>query len=135
MSGRNMQRKSLQRSEIEQGDIVLIDFSYSNLKRSKFRPALAISNSRYNSTSLDVIVLRITSKSKREWAIKITNKDVESGFLEVESYVKVDSIFTIEKMMVAKVVAKLKVEKVDEVKMKLAELFEPLVELIKREGY
>ena len=135
MSGRNMQRKSLQRSEIEQGDIVLIDFSYSNLKRSKFRPALVISNSRYNSTSLDVIVLRITSKSKREWAIKITNKDVESGFLEVESYVKVDSIFTIEKMMVAKVVAKLKVEKVDEVKMKLAELFEPLVELIKREGY
>ena len=135
MSGRNMQRKSLQRIEIEQGDIVLIDFSYSNLKRSKFRPALVISNSRYNSTSLDVIVLRITSKSKREWAIKITNKDVESGFLEVESYVKVDSIFTIEKMMVAKVVAKLKVEKVDEVKMKLAELFEPLVELIKREGY
>ncbi|MGB7531659.1 MAG: type II toxin-antitoxin system PemK/MazF family toxin [Halobacteriota archaeon] len=130
-----MQRKSLQRSEIEQGDIVLIDFSYSDLKRSKFRPALVISNSRYNSTSLDVIVLRITSKSKKEWAIEITNKDVDSGFLEVESYVKVDSIFTIEKMMVAKVVAKLKVEKVDEVKMKLAELFEPLVELIKREGY
>ncbi|MEA1956743.1 MAG: type II toxin-antitoxin system PemK/MazF family toxin [Euryarchaeota archaeon] len=135
MSGRNMQRKSLQRSEIEQGDIVLIEFSYSNLKRSKFRPALVISNSRYNSTSLDVIVLRITSKSKREWAIKITNKEVESGFLEVESYVKVDSIFTIEKMMVAKVVAKLKVEKVDDVKMKLAELFEPLVELLKRGGY
>jgi len=90
ISGRNMQRKSLQRSEIEQGDIVLIDFSYSDLKRSKFRPALVISNSRYNSTSLDVIVLRITSKSKREWAIK---------------------------------------------KMKLAELFEPLVELLKREGY
>ena len=35
--------------------------------------------------------------------IKITNKDVESGFLEVESCVKVDSIFTIEKKMVAKV--------------------------------
>jgi len=80
----------LRKSEIEQGDIVLIDFSYSDLKRSKFRPALVISNSRYNSTSLDVIVLRITSKSKREWAIEITNKDVESGFLEVESYVKVD---------------------------------------------
>lgn len=44
--------------------------------------------------------------------------------LEVESYVKLDSIFTIEKKMVAKVVAKLKVEKVDEVKMKLAALFE-----------
>jgi len=37
MSGKNMPRKSLQqRSEMEQGDIVLIDFSYSDLKRSKF---------------------------------------------------------------------------------------------------
>lgn len=124
MSGKNMQRKSLQRSEMEQGDIVLIDFSYSDWKRSKFRPALVISNSRYNSTSFDVVVLRITSKPKRVWAIKITNKDVENGFLEVESYVKVDSIFTIEKKMVAKGVARLKEEKIEEVKMKLAELFE-----------
>jgi len=84
---------------------------------------LVISNSRYNVTSLDVVVLRITSKPTREWVIKITNKDVESGCLEVESYVKVDSIFTIEKKMVAKVVARLKVWKVDEVKMKLDELF------------
>ncbi len=56
--------------------------------------------------------------------IKITNKEVESGFLEVESYVKVDSIFTIERKMDVKVVARLKEEKVDEVKMKLIELFE-----------
>ncbi len=124
MSGKNMQRKSLQMSEMGQGDIALIDFSYSDLKRSKFRPALVISNSRYNSTSLDLVVLRITSKPKKEWAIKITNEDVERGFLEVESYVKVDSIFTIEKKLVAKVVGKFKEEKVDEVKMKLAELFE-----------
>ena len=124
MSGKNMQRKSLPKSEMEQGDIVLIDFSYSDLKKSKFRPALVISNSKYNSTSFDVVVLRITSKPKREWAIKITNEDVENGFLEVESYVKVDSIFTIEKKMVAKGVAMLKVEKIEEVKMKLAELFE-----------
>jgi len=113
----------LLRSEQEQGDIVLIDFSYSDLKRSKFRPALVISNSRYNSTSLDVIVLRITSKPKREWVVKITNKDVEGGFLEVESYVKIDSIFTIEKTRVTKVVGNLNKDKVDELKMKLAELF------------
>ena len=107
-----------------QGDIVLMDFSYSNLQRSKFRPALVISNSRYNSNSLDVIVLRITSKPKKEWVIKMTNEDVASGSLVVESYVKVDSIFTIEKKMVAKVVGKLKKEKVEAVKMKLAELLD-----------
>jgi len=50
----------------------------------------------YNSTSLDIVALRITSKPKRRWVVKITNKEVGVGFLEVESYVKVDSIFTVE---------------------------------------
>lgn len=124
MSGRGMQRKSLRKSEIAQGDVILVDFSYSDLQRSKFRPALVMSNSRYNSKSLDIVVMRITSKPRRRWAIKLTNEDLESGILEVDSYAKVDSIFTIEKRMVAKVVGRLKDVKVNEVKIKLAELFE-----------
>jgi len=114
----------LQKNEVEQGAIVLIDFSFSDLKRSKYRPALVISNSSYNSRSLDIVVLRITSKPKLELAIKITNQDVESGFLEVESYVKVDSIFTIEKTMIVKVVAQLNADKLGAVKLKLMELFD-----------
>lgn len=107
-------------------DIVLLNFSYSDLKRSKYRPALVISKSIDNLASLVVVVLRITSRSKREWAIKITNKDIASGFLAVVSYVKVDSIFTIEKKFVEQVVARLKADKLDEVKMKLTELFEAI---------
>jgi len=124
ISGKNMRQKGLNKNEIEQGDIVLIDFSYSDLKRSKLRPALVMSNSVYNSTSLDIVALRITSKPKRKWAVKITNKDIGGGFLEVESYVKVDSIFTIENNMIAKVVGKLNEMKINEVKLKLDELFD-----------
>jgi len=124
MSGKNTRQKGLNRTEIEQGDIVLIDFSYSDLKRSKLRPALVMSNSVYNSTSLDIVALRITSKPKRKWAVKITNKDVGRGFLEVESYVKVDSIFTIENNMIAKFVGKLNEMKINKVKLKLDELFD-----------
>ena len=83
-----------------------------------------MSNSGYNSKSLDIVVLRITSKPRRSWAIKLTNGDLESGILEVDSYVKVDSIFTIEKRMVAKVVCRLKDVKVNEVRIKIIELFE-----------
>ena len=119
-----MPRRSLQKNEVEQGAIVLIDFSFSDLKRSKYRPALVISNSSYNSRSLDIVVLRITSKPKIELGIKITNQDVETGFLEVESYVKVDSIFTVEKTMIAKVVAQLNADKLGAVKLKLMELFD-----------
>ena len=93
ISGKNMLQKGLNKSDIEQGDIVLVDFSYSDLKRSKLRPALVMSNSMYNSTSPDVVALRITSKQKRRWAVKITNNDVENGFLEIESYVKIDSLW------------------------------------------
>jgi mRNA interferase MazF len=124
MSGRGMPRRSLPKNELAQGAIVLIDFSFSDLKRSKYRPALVISNSSYNSRSLDIVVVRITSRPKIEWAIKITNEDVESGFLEVESYVKVDSIYTVEKTMVVKVVAQLNAEKLCTVKLKLMELFD-----------
>jgi mRNA-degrading endonuclease toxin of MazEF toxin-antitoxin module len=48
--------------EMEQGDIVLIDFSYSDLKRSKIRPALVISNSRHfrNFDIAEVIFFRET---------------------------------------------------------------------------
>ena len=108
----------------KQGAIVLLDFSFSDLKRSKYRPALVISNSSYNSRSLDIVVLRITSRPKIEWAIKITNEDVGRVFLEVESYVKVDSIFTVEKRMIAKVVAQLNAEELSAVKQKLMELFD-----------
>ena len=122
-SGKIMPRKSLQKNEMDQGSIVLIDFSFSDLKGSKYRPALVISNSSYNKRFLDIVVLRITSKPKKECVIKITNKDVTNGYLEVESYVKVDSIFTVEKTMIAKVVAQLNEEKLGAVKMKLLELF------------
>ena len=44
--------------------------------------------------------------------------------MEVESYVKVDSIFTIENNMIAKFVGKLNEMKINEVKLKLDELFD-----------
>jgi mRNA-degrading endonuclease toxin of MazEF toxin-antitoxin module len=73
---------------------------------------------------LDVVVLRITSKPQRVWAIKITNNDLETGFLEVVSYVKIDSLYTVEQKMVAKIVATLNTAKLAEVKLMLRELFD-----------
>jgi mRNA-degrading endonuclease toxin of MazEF toxin-antitoxin module len=48
---------------LKKGSIVLVDFSYSNLKEAKFRPALVISNFEYNENSMDVLVMRVTSRS------------------------------------------------------------------------
>ncbi len=109
----------------KQGSIVLVDFSYSNLKETKFRPALVISNLEYNENSLDVVVMRVTSKSsEEEWKVEIARKDLEEGALDIEpSYVKVDSIFTVEKRIIKKVVARLNDKKIEEIKGHFFELF------------
>ncbi len=110
---------------LKQGNIVLVDFSYSNLKETKFRPALVISNSESNESSIDVVVLRVTSRGRdRKWESEILKDDMAEGALDIEpSYVKVDSLYTVEKKIIRKVVARLKEEKIKEVRKQLLELF------------
>jgi mRNA interferase MazF len=110
---------------LKQGSIVLVDFSYSNLKQTKFRPALVISNFEYNENSMDVVVMRVTSKSSKEgWKVEILREDMEEGTLDIDpSFVKVDSIFTVEKRIIRKVVARLNDEKIEEIKGPFFRLF------------
>ena len=70
---------------LKQGSIVLVDFSYSNLKETKYRPALVISSSEYNEHSIDIVVLRVTSRGRvgsRE--LRILNGDMLEGTLDIE---------------------------------------------------
>ncbi|NJD78108.1 MAG: type II toxin-antitoxin system PemK/MazF family toxin [Candidatus Methanoperedens sp.] len=110
---------------LKQGSIVLVDFSYSNLKETKFRPALVISSSEYNENSIDVVVLRVTSRGRDSvWESEILKNDLAEGTIDIEpSYMKVDSIFTVEKNIIRKVVARLKEEKIKEIRKLLFELF------------
>ncbi len=63
---------------LKQGSIVLVDFSYSNLREAKFRPALVISNFEYNENSMDVVVMRVTSRFSEEgWKVEILRNDME----------------------------------------------------------
>ena len=109
---------------IKQGSVVLVDFSYSNLKEAKFRPALVISNSEYNEDSIDIVVLRVTTKGRdRKWDIEILNNDIAEGTIDIEpSYIKIDSLYTVEKNIVRKVVARLQEGKIKEISQKLLEL-------------
>ena len=46
--------------KVNQRDIVLIKFPFSDLSGAKVRPALVISNQGYNIKSLDTVVLALT---------------------------------------------------------------------------
>ncbi|MCK5661103.1 MAG: type II toxin-antitoxin system PemK/MazF family toxin [Methanosarcinales archaeon] len=110
---------------LKQGSIVLVDFSYSNLTESKYRPALVMSNSEYNESSIDIVVLRVTSRGRgSKWESEILKDDLSKGTIDIEpSYVKVDSLYAVEKNIIKKVVAQLKEDKIKEIQKKLLDLF------------
>ncbi len=93
---------------ISQRDIILISFPFSNLKESKVRPVIVMSNDSYNKKFKDFIAVPLTSNLKlRDHTILVTNKDLESGKLIVDSQAKIDKIFSIEKSLVRKRIGKI----------------------------
>ena len=99
-------------TSIEQRSVILIPFPYTDLSGAKKRPALVISSVDFNMKSEDIICCLITSNPEdRQYSIKITSKDMESGFLEFESKVKPYRIFTVNKRLIYKVLGKLNLSK------------------------
>ena len=72
------------------GDIVILPFPYSDLSKTKYRPALVLSALDNN----DYILAQITSKNYNNYIISITQDDLESGTLLMESYINYSKIFT-----------------------------------------
>ncbi|MBS4027300.1 MAG: type II toxin-antitoxin system PemK/MazF family toxin [Ignavibacteriales bacterium] len=83
---------------VKQREIWLCPFPFSDLSGTKVRPVLILSNERYNSSSVDVIVCAITSHIKEiPFAFTIKQTNIESGTLFQPSSVRVDSLFKIKK--------------------------------------
>lgn len=86
---------------IQQRDLVLLSFPFSNLKSSKVRPTVVISNDFYNKKSADIIVVPVTTNlNLKEHVILLTNENLESGRLIKDSKIKVDRIMSIDKKIV-----------------------------------
>ncbi|MEK6948767.1 MAG: type II toxin-antitoxin system PemK/MazF family toxin [Nanoarchaeota archaeon] len=107
----------------EQRSIILIPFPYSDLSSKKKRPALIISNSQFNQKNEDVICCLITSNPKdHQHCIHISNKDMESGYLEFDSKIKSYRIFTASKEIIYKNLGKLNLTKSLEVEKEIGKL-------------
>jgi len=84
-----------------QRDIILLNFPFSNLKQSKVRPAIILSNNKHNKKSDDIVVVPLTSNLQQtDYDMLISNKNLEKGNLIVNSRVKVDRIFSVDKKLV-----------------------------------
>lgn len=96
---------------ISQREIVLVSFPFSDLRASKVRPAVVMSKDSYNSHSEDLIAIPLTSNLRAKgYTLLITNKELESGRLVVDSKAKVDRIFSVNQSLVRITVGRVKTE-------------------------
>ena len=110
---------------ISQRDIVLISFPFSDLKSSKVRPVLVLSNDKYNRKFEDFIAVPLTTNVKsRDYSVLITNKNLEKGRLIIDSNVKIDRIFSINKNLVRMNIGKINKDTYTKIKKILSDLIE-----------
>jgi len=108
---------------MEQRDLLLVPFPFSNQKGRKVRPVVIISNDEFNRHSEDVLVVGITSNiSKDKYASNLTNKDLEEGNLPAECDIKCENILKIDKDIIIKKIGKIKKEKLETIKKIILEI-------------
>ena len=99
------------RKVILQRDIVLITFPFSELTSSNVRPAIVLSNDKYNGRSEDFVAVPLTSNLRlRDYAMLITNNELESGGLIVDSKAKVDMVCSVSQRLVRTKIGRIRSE-------------------------
>ncbi len=112
-------------SNIKPGQIVVAEMRYSNQEGSKRRLGLVVSSAKYNAKSQDIVVLKITSKPrKNEFDCSLSNASTEKKMLAKESFIRADFPVVLVKENVLKQVDEIHSAKLGEVKSKIKELYE-----------
>ena len=79
------------------GDVVVIHFPFTDLSGNKKRPAFVVADL----SGEDIIVCQITSKYKSDsFALPIDANDFISGNLPIESFIRPNKIFTVDKNLI-----------------------------------
>lgn len=109
---------------INQKDIVLIPYPFSNLEQKKVRPAIVISNDNFNRLCSDCIAVPLTSVIKEEvFSFSINQNDLQNGKLIKPSRIRLDKIFSVEKRLVQMKIGNVKDDFFDKLKSELIEIF------------
>jgi mRNA interferase MazF len=98
------------------GDILVIEFPFSNLSELKRRPVLVLKNPKGE----DIIVVQITGSSyEKNLEILLKTNDFKQGSLNRNSYIRIDKIASIEKSLIKYKIGSLNQKKFDEVLEKI----------------
>ena len=94
------------------GDIIVIEFPFSNLEEAKRRPVFVLKVPKGD----DVIVNQITGFSnQKEVEISIKSLDFKQGSLKRDSFLRIDKIGSVERSLIKYRIGSLKKEKTDKI--------------------
>jgi mRNA interferase MazF len=101
------------------GDIVVVPFPFSDLSRSKRRPALVVQHFEGE----DLLLAQITSKTVRdEFAIPLSENEFETGSLNKPSNIRPNKLFTCSKNLILYKIGSLKTSKISSVAEAISEI-------------
>jgi mRNA interferase MazF len=84
----------------QQGDIVVVNFPFTDVSQAKRRPALVISNDLVNQTG-DYLLAQITSQVKTDGlSLSITTSDYTFKPLQLTSFVRIHKVFLLNEALI-----------------------------------
>lgn len=103
-----VERISKRKQNFFQGDLILVNFNFTDLKDVKLRPAIIVSNDKFNEYHQDIILVPLTSVIRdEEISLIINSDDLMSGNLVKTSVVRIDKISSINKILIKANIGKL----------------------------
>lgn len=106
---------------IEQRDLLLVPFPFSDQSGRKVRPVIVISNNEFNKYSDDVIVMGVTSNIlKDKYTINLTNNNLDEGKLFTNCSIKIENLLKLDKELIIKKIGKINKETLKNILDKLS---------------
>ena len=102
------------------GDVIVLPFPFSNLSKSKKRPALVVADIQGD----DIILCQITSEARVDnYSIVLANDDFKSGSLNLTSMIRPNRLFTADRSIILYKIGLLKESKIKEVEKEIVKIF------------
>jgi len=101
------------------GDVIVVDFPFSNLSDYKKRPAYVVQKLDGD----DALVCQVTTQNASDdYSVSVNSVDFERGRLNHPSNIRPNRLFTVDTNIVDRVVGHLNENKIEEVKNKIIEI-------------
>lgn len=110
--------------QVNQKELVLLQYPFSNLETKKVRPAIIVSKNEFNKKSEDCVLLPLTTVIKNEpYSIIINQEDLSSGKLLKQSRIRADKIFTIQKNLIIAKIGNVTGDVFEKIKQEILKIF------------